>query len=280
VYNGVLEVGRNLGLRFCCAFSLIRRRSVVIATVRSTAKKILGPKVTAYIRSLRIKNLPSSGKYREHLRGRSALEIGGPSEIFALGPLPIYGVLRSVDNCNYAAQTLWRPAGFGPHYRQVFICEANSLNDISDRRYECVLSSHSLEHIANPLKALYGWRRVLTDDGLLLLILPHKKHTFDWRRPVTTLDHMVSDYQNQTTEDDLTHVDEILKLHDLSRDLPAGTPEQFRARSLNNLAVRALHHHVFTLDSAMELLKYAGFSPILSEVALPIHMIILARRNG
>ena len=252
----------------------------MIATVRTTAKKILGPRVTAYLRSLRIKNLPRAGRYREHLRGRSALEIGGPSEIFALGPLPIYGALRSVDNCNYAAQTLWRPAGFGPHYGRTFICEANSLNDISDRRYECVLSSHSLEHIANPLKALYEWRRVLTDDGLLLLILPHKEHTFDWRRPVTTLQHMIRDYENGTAEDDLTHVDEILKLHDLSRDLPAGTPEQFRARSLNNLAVRALHHHVFTLDSAMELLNYAGFSPLLSEVALPIHMIVLARRNG
>jgi len=251
-----------------------------MATVRSTAKRILGPRLTAYLRSLRIRNLPSTGKYREHLRGRSALEIGGPSEIFALGPLPIYGALRSIDNCNYASHTLWRPDGFGPRYGQTFICEANSLKDISDGSYDCVLSSHSLEHIANPVKALYEWRRTLTDDGLLLLILPHKEHTFDWRRPVTTLEHMISDYENQTAEDDLTHVDEILKLHDLSKDLPAGTPEQFRARSLTNLAVRALHHHVFTLDSAIELLKYASFSPILSEVALPIHMIVLARRTG
>ena len=82
MYNTVLEAKRNLGSRLCCAFSLIRRRSVVIATVRTTAKKILGPRVTAYLRSLRIKNLPNAGRYR-HLRGRSALEIGGPSEIFA-----------------------------------------------------------------------------------------------------------------------------------------------------------------------------------------------------
>lgn len=252
----------------------------MIGPVRSTAKKILGPRLIAYLRGLRIRNLPSAENYREHLRGRSALEIGGPSEIFAIGPLPLYGVVRSIDNCNYASQTLWRPDGFGPRYSRTFICEASSLQGISDASYESLLSSHSLEHIANPLKALYEWRRVLTEDGLLLLILPHKEHTFDWRRPVTTLGHMVSDYKNQTAEDDLTHLDEILKLHDLSRDLPAGTPERFRARSLNNLAVRALHHHVFTLSSAIELLNYAGFSPILSEVALPIHMIVLARRTG
>jgi SAM-dependent methyltransferase len=252
----------------------------VTATVRVTAKKILGPRLTAYVRSLRIRNLASTNKYREHLLGRTALEIGGPSEIFALGPLPIYSVLGSIDNCNYAAQTLWKPDGFGPRYDRTFICEASSLKDVSDRKYDCVLASHCLEHIANPLRALYEWRRILSEDGLLLLILPNKDHTFDWRRPVTTLGHMIADYENQTAENDLTHVDEILKFHDLSRDLPAGTPEQFRARSLNNAALRALHHHVFTLPSALELLKYAGFSSILSEVAAPIHLIVLARRTG
>lgn len=252
----------------------------MIASVRSTAKAILGSRLTAYVRSLKIRNLASARKYQEHLRGRVALEIGGPSEIFALGPLPIYRVLRKIDNCNYASRTLWKPGGFEPHYGQTLICEASSLGGISDDSYDCVLSSHSLEHIANPLKALYEWRRVLARDGLLLLILPHKDHTFDWRRPVTTLEHMIADYENQTTEDDLTHLDEILRLHDFSRDIPAGSPDQFRARSLNNLAVRALHHHVFSSSSASELLTYAGFSPILSDFAPPFHIIILARRIG
>ena len=121
------------------------------ATVRSTAKTILGPRLTAYVRSLKIRNLASARKYREQLRGRVALEIGGPSEIFALGPLPIYRVLRNIDNCNYASRTLWKPDGFEPHYGRTLICEASSLKDISDGSYGCVLSSHSLEHIANPL---------------------------------------------------------------------------------------------------------------------------------
>ncbi|HEX4484975.1 MAG TPA: methyltransferase domain-containing protein [Terriglobales bacterium] len=250
----------------------------MIATVRSTAKKVLGPKLSAYLRSLKIKNLPSTGEYRQHLRGRTALEIGGPSEIFALGPLPIYSVLRGVDNCNYAAQTLWEPAGFGPTYGRTFIGEASSLKEIPDRSYGCVLSSHSLEHLANPLKALYEWKRVLSPDGLLLLILPDKERTFDWRRPVTPLDHMIGDYAQGTSEDDLTHLKEILELHDLSRDLLAGTPEQFKARSLKNSSFRALHHHVFSVPSTLEMLKHAGFSPVLSEAAPPLHMIFLARK--
>lgn len=68
-------------------------------------------------------------------------------------------------------------------------------------------------------------------------VLPNKGHTSHWRCPVTILEHIIDDYENQTAEDDFTHVDEMLKLHDLSKDLPAGNPEQFRSRSANNAAV-------------------------------------------
>jgi len=52
-------------------------------------------------------------------------------------------------------------------------------------------------------------------------------------------------------EEDLTHVPEILELHDLSRDEGAGTREQFRQRCLANHVHRALHHHVFDTMAAL-----------------------------
>ncbi len=247
------------------------------AYVRSSAKQLLGQRLTDFVRAVGTRNLASIEAYRKHLRGKRALEIGGPSEIFQIGPLRIYSVLASIDNCNYSAHTIWRSTGriFGRN----LVCEATNLQGIADGRYDCVLSSHSLEHSANPLKALYEWKRVLTKDGILLLILPNKENTFDWRRPVTSLDHMISDYERQTGEDDLFHLDEILALHDLSRDAPAGTPEQFRVRCLNNLSIRAIHHHVFSRQSTLELVKYAGFLPILSELNQPNDIIVLARRQ-
>ncbi len=253
----------------------------MIATVRSTAKTILGPRLTAYVRSLKIRNLASARKYREQLRGRVALEIGGPSEIFALGPLPIYRVLKKIDNCNYASrQILWKPDGFEPQYGQTLICEASSLKDICYGSYDCVLSSHSLEHIANPLEALYEWRRVLARDGLLLLILPHKDHTFDWQRPVTTLEHMIADYENHTAEDDLTHLDEILKLHDFSKDIPAGKPGTIS----NTLPQQpggscSSSSRVFLIE-CLRIAELRGVFSILSDFAPPFHIIILARRIG
>lgn len=95
--------------------------------------------------------------------------------------------------------------------------------EIEDGSYDCVIASHCLEHIANPIKALREWRRVLRSNELLLLILPHRDHTFDWRRPATTIEHMKSDYEDDVSESDMTHLDEVLSLHDLSRDPGAGT---------------------------------------------------------
>jgi SAM-dependent methyltransferase len=147
---------------------------------------------------------------------------------------------------------------------------------VKDASYECVLACHCLEHVANPLRALGEWKRVLVDHGLLLLILPHKDGTFDWRRPTTSLDHMTRDYENGVGEDDLTHLPEILELHDLSKDLAAGTKEQFRRRCLENGVRRAMHHHVFDTRAAVEVVDHMGFEILRVDNLEPCHIIILA----
>ena len=61
------------------------------------------------------------------------------------------------------------------------------------------------------------------------------------------------------TEDaDLFHLDEILALHDSARDLPAGTPEQFKERCLRNVEFRAMHHHVFDAETSSTIGEGSG----------------------
>jgi len=158
------------------------------------------------------------------------------------------------------------------------ICEATNLQPIRDSSYDCVLACHCLEHIANPLRALAEWKRVLKDRGLLLLVLPHKDGTFDWRRPTTPLAHMIQDYENGVGEEDLTHLPEILDLHDLSKDEAAGTKEHFRQRCLANQINRAMHHHVFDTMVAMEIVNHMGFALLRVDNLRPHHIMILASR--
>jgi len=257
-------------------------------------KNILGTRGVTFLRRCLNRSAPNLDDYKTRLAGKKALELGGPSDLFLdHGCLPIYSVLATADNCLFSDRTIWTGEvgdGRGFHYHpekqpglQLF-ADATDLGQIPNASYGAVLASHCLEHIANPLRALYEWKRVLTGDGLLLLLLPHKDGTFDWRRPVTRLEHMIQDYERKTTEEDLTHIPEILELHDLERDSAAGSPEQFRQRCLDNQHTRAMHHHVFDTQTAAGLVHYAGFQLIHVAAIKPFHIIILAEkrddRNG
>lgn len=227
------------------------------------------------MRRLRTRRLKFVEEYIAALRGMRALEIGGPTDMLASeGSFPIYSSLASIDNCNFAKDTIW--SSNGVRYDRCFIAEATAL-EIEADTYDCVIASHCLEHIANPFRALQEWKRVLRPDGLMLLILPNPEFTFDWRRPITTLEHMRRDYEICTPESDLTHLEEILSLHDLSRDPGAGTYEDFHRRCLQNLRFRAIHHHVFSPQTAIETLQYAGFKIIRQDVR-EINIFTLAKK--
>lgn len=159
-----------------------------------------------------------------------------------------------------------------------FIKEASILDGIEPNQYDFVISSEMIQHIANPLRALYEWKRILVNDGFLILIVPNMNRTFDHRRELTTLQHLIDDYNNNTGEDDLTHLAEILKKHDLSRDQLAGSFEQFKNRSENNFKIRALHHHVFNETLVKEMLTFTGFKIIDIELFFTI-IIVLAKKT-
>jgi len=187
-------------------------------------------------------------------QGKKGLEIGGPSNFFKQGDvLPIYPEISSLDLVNFSATTIWEgnlKEGENSKFDKAqtsyqYIADAVDLSAIASENYDFVLSCHNLEHIANPFKAIKEWLRVLKLNGILLLVLPKKAGNFDHKRPVTTIEHLRDDYEQEIKEDDLSHLEEILEYHDLARDLPAGGFEQFKLRCLKNFENRAMHHHVF-----------------------------------
>jgi SAM-dependent methyltransferase len=222
------------------------------------------------------------------LNNKSGLEIGGPSGVFKkVGILPLYGIVANLDNCNFSGMTTWegqiiegrtfrfrkdKPLGYQ------YLTEATDLSGIDSSKYDFVLSSHMLEHTANPLLAIYEWIRVLKDDGIFVILVPHKDATFDHRRPITTLEHIVEDYNCNVKEDDLTHLSEILELHDLEKDPGAGTFESFKARSEDNINNRCFHHHVFNTQLAVQILDYMNLQIQYVEAILPQHIVIVAKK--
>jgi predicted SAM-dependent methyltransferase len=215
---------------------------------------------------------------------KKGLEIGGPSKIFTKeGYIPIYPLVDTIDGVNFSTTTVWENTisegktydfgGIAPGYQ--LIQDGTDLSVIKPETYDLLLSSHSLEHIANPIKALKEWLRVLKKGGVLLVILPDSRYTFDCKRPITKFEHLLQDFKDNTSEKDLTHLDEIISLHDLSYDDGIKSLEDFKKRSSDNFTNRCLHHHVFDMNLLEQVFKYLNLKIILKDVSPPFNLIIM-----
>jgi len=188
---------------------------------------------------------------------KRGLEIGGPSNTGRF----LYEACFSMDNVIFSKQTVWSQHTDEYKYHpyktgKVIIHDAVDLSSIQSQSYDFVFSSHCLEHIANPLKAVKEWLRVIQNNGYLILIVPEKSQCFDHRRDHTTFQTILSQYEKNVGEEDLSTLPEILEKHDLTMDLPAGNLEQFTLRSQRNLENRCLHHYVYSPELLHEICKF------------------------
>lgn len=256
--------------------NVLLRNCFDVDTRQLTAKFRFDP---SRVSSSRPKNL------LDFVRDKKILEIGGPSPL-TWGLMNVYDVLKSVDIVNFASKTIWdskidekvpvvmknRTLG------KYIIIDGADLRRIQSESYDVVLASHVLEHLANPLKALFEWLRVLRPAGFLILILPFKKETFDHRRDDTKFIHLIDDYRDQVNDADLTHLEEILRLHDLSRDPWAGSPDAFSQRSKKNYENRALHQHVFSQELLYQVFTCLNIE-IKSQNTWDIHQLIIGQKK-
>ena len=122
------------------------------------------------------------------------------------------------------------------------------------------------------------WLRISKDDAFLLIVVPKREANFDHNRPITSFEHLKNDYDNKVGEDDLSHLEEILRLHDLSLDPPAGTYTEFKMRSMNNFQNRALHQHIFDINLLTRIFGYFNLE-IIESAIIKTDYIILGKKK-
>jgi len=267
----------------------MRKLKNVIKLINENGIGYLFRRVLSKIRRERISNF---SYIKQLFSGKSGLEVGGPTWVFHGGNfIPIYTIVKKLDGCNNSNTSVWGDhLESGENYNYYknrngfqYILEGTNLSLIQNLKYEFVISSHCLEHIANPLKAIEEWIRVLKKGGVILLLLPHRDYCFDHNRPITKFSHLLEDYNNNIKEDDLTHLNEILALDDWKMHKEKGTFEEFRERSLKNFDNRSLHHHVFDIPVLKEIFSYFNLEVLLTYESQKYydacHNIILGRKN-
>jgi len=139
------------------------------------------------------------------------------------------------------------------------ICDlaTSSLDMFSSASMDFVVASHIIEHMPNPLGLLEGVHRVLRGGGVLVLLVPDRRRTFDRNRLPTPLDHVVADYERGEKHVDEEHVaDSIAHLYDVEA-LSRSDRERIFAEEL----ARSPHVHCWTPGEFNEVLAYA-ISPL------------------
>ena len=129
----------------------------------------------------------------------------------------------------------------------------------NDNEFSFLLSEHVLEHIANPIKALHEWIRVIKKGGKIITVLPHKDRTNDKFRPTTTLEHLIEDFKNDVPFDDSTHYEEWHK-NVIEKGL---MPNHYKHLSEEEiLKTASIHHHAWTETQIVELFEYLNLKVV------------------
>jgi len=216
----------------------------------------------------------------EVTNNKNGVEIGGPSNTGNI----IYENANNMDNVIFSNNTIWSKHNEEYNYYKnkkgkVIINDAVNISNIKNEEYDFCFSSHSLEHIANPLKAVSEWLRIIKNNGYIIIIVPEKSKCFDHKRNYSLFSTLLSQYEKNVGEDDLSTLPEILMNHDLTMDLPAGNFEKFTKRSLNNINNRCLHHYVYNDDLLLEICNYFNCKFIYKETQGLNRWFIIKKNN-
>lgn len=294
IFNGpwcklIITLRKEMQRYFVQTSDQTKKTSIITKWIMHTRTK----KIAYFTYHLLVNKLKSYGKlpnYRTLQKmfiNKKGLEIGGPTRFFnKRGPLPIYSIARSIDNVNHALTTVWTGKiddnGYWVNNKRLgwqYILDATDLSEIKDKKYDFIFSCNTLEHIANPIRAIKQWLNILKPKGLLIIIVPRKETNFDHKRKIITLEHLQFDYKNEIKEDDLSHMTEVFKFHDLELDPLAGTMSTFITRSRNNFENRCLHHHVFDLSIMKEIFNYLKLKTVETFVTHAEYVIIGRKKD-
>jgi SAM-dependent methyltransferase len=181
-----------------------------------------------------------------HLSGEG-LEIGA---LHSPTPLPAHARSRFVDR---------KPT---PELRKEYVelADANlveveivdngeTLETIPDGSQAFIIANHFLEHTEDPIGTIGTHLRKLQPGGALFYTVPDKRFTFDFRRPLTPVEHMVRDHEEGPQGSRRGHYEEWTRL---TLDPPAaGNEEAFETWASEHAAEleaenASIHMHVWT----------------------------------
>ncbi|MBN9585102.1 MAG: methyltransferase domain-containing protein [Afipia sp.] len=205
------------------------------------------------------------------------IEIGAGASPF---PVPLHCQVLYGDQLSYAELLDHRYPGQSQHEMPVpdVTTSLDTLEGIADDSMNFIIACHVIEHTKSPIGAIVAAWKKLRKGGYLLLVVPDKERTFDKERPLTTLPHLIADFENYDRARDYQHYEEFYQL---------AFPQQENVyRSVVDKAFRSngdIHYHVWNRDSFMTMVSHINehiirWTEITSRASLGIEFYVRLRK--
>jgi SAM-dependent methyltransferase len=131
--------------------------------------------------------------------------------------------------------------------------------EVEDGSLDFVVAAHVIEHTPNPIRAIVESYRKLRPGGQLVLVVPDKRRTFDKHRDLTTLEHLLLDFEKPDRQRDLENY------LDFFRKAKRGPDVEKRAKEAHAAGID-IHYHVWEPGSFHRMMQHIvdHFAPFRS----------------
>jgi SAM-dependent methyltransferase len=223
-----------------------------------------------------------------YLRG-DGLEIGALHQ--PLG-LPSGARARYVDRMDVAELREQYPELAAQEMAAVDLVEdGETLPSIPASSQDFIIANHFLEHAENPIGTIETHLGKLRPGGVLFYALPDKRFSFDFRRPVTPVEHLFADYEQGPERSRAEHFEEWCRLvvdaDGAHREDERPRPEDEVLRQARELEAReySIHMHVWTQDEFLRLLlamreHFDGAFDLEAMARTGLEFVVVLRKRG
>jgi predicted SAM-dependent methyltransferase len=164
------------------------------------------------------------------------------------------------------------------------------LETVPEESQDFIVANHFLEHCEDPIRTIGTHLGKLRPGGVLFYAVPDKRYTFDSRRPLTPLEHMVADHEQGPERSRTEHYEEWTRLV-VDGEAPAGTEgaafEEWAARRSRELEEDAysIHMHVWTQAEFLKMIvhcreRYEDAFDIEAAARQGIEFLVVLRKAG
>lgn len=218
------------------------------------------------------------------------LEIGPLHQPLALPP---HAKARYVDRMQIDDLRREYPELAGWNLTEVDVVDdGEKLTTVAEESQDFIVANHFLEHCENPINTIKTHLGKLKPGGILFYAVPDKRFTFDFRRPVTPLEHMVADFEQGPERSRSEHYEEWSRFV-VDEESPAvGSVEQAdsedwvlrKARDLEE-AKYSIHMHVWTQSEFLKLIleireRFGDAFDIEAAARQAIEFMVVLRKAG